>query len=45
MRIEFADTIKIGRHSQVRIDARKWMAGKLRSKKYGDKLDVEHGAP
>ena len=26
------------RRSQLRIDARKWMAGKLRPKKYGDKL-------
>lgn len=30
------------RRSQLRIDARKWMAGKLRPKKYGDKLDVDH---
>lgn len=30
------------RRSQLRIDARKWMAGKLRPKKYGEKLDVEH---
>lgn len=30
------------RRSQLRIDARKWMAGKLKAKKYGDKLDVEH---
>lgn len=29
--------------SRLRVDARKWMAGKLRPKKYGDKLDVEHG--
>lgn len=29
------------RRSQLRIDARKWMAGKLRPKKYGDKLDVD----
>lgn len=28
--------------SRLRIDARKWMAGKLRPKVYGDKLDVEH---
>lgn len=28
--------------SKLRIDARKWMAGKLRPKVYGDKLDVEH---
>lgn len=26
--------------SRLRIDARKWMAGKLRPKVYGDKLDV-----
>lgn len=28
------------RRSQLRIDARKWMAGKLRPKKYGEKLDL-----
>jgi len=27
--------------SRLRIDARKWMAGKLRPKKYGDKLDID----
>lgn len=27
--------------SRLRIDTRKWMAGKLRPKKYGDKLDVD----
>lgn len=27
--------------SRLRIDARKWMAGKLRPKKYGDKLEVD----
>ena len=30
------------RRSQIRIDARKWMAGKLRPKKYSDKLEIEH---
>lgn len=30
------------RRSVLRVDARKWMAGKLRPKKYGEKLDVEH---
>lgn len=30
------------RRSQLRIDARKWMAGKLRPKKYGEKIEVEH---
>lgn len=29
------------RRSQLRIDARKWMAGKLRPKKYGEKLDID----
>lgn len=29
-------------HRRLQVDARKWMAGKLRPKKYGDKLDVEH---
>jgi hypothetical protein len=29
------------RRSQLRIDARKWLAGKLRPKKYSDKLMVE----
>ena len=29
------------RRSVLRVDARKWMAGKLRPKKYGDKLEVE----
>jgi hypothetical protein len=29
------------RRAQLRIDARKWMAGKLRPKKYGEKLDID----
>lgn len=29
--------------SRLRIDARKWMAAKLQPKKYGEKLEVEHG--
>ena len=28
--------------SKLRIEARKWMAGKLRPKVYGDKLDLNH---
>jgi len=28
--------------SRLRVDARKWMAGKLAPKKYGDKLIAEH---
>lgn len=33
------------RRSQIRIDARKWMAGKMRPKKYGDKAQLEHSGP
>lgn len=29
--------------SRLRIDARKWMAGKLRPKVYGEKVSLEHG--
>jgi hypothetical protein len=32
------------RRSQLRIDARKWMAGKLRPKKYGEKLELSGDA-
>lgn len=28
------------RRSQLRIDARKWIAGKLKPKKYGDKIEI-----
>lgn len=31
------------RRSQLRIDARKWMASKMQPKKYGEKLDLNHG--
>jgi hypothetical protein len=30
--------------NRLRIDARKWMAGKLRPKVYGEKVDVAHGS-
>ena len=30
------------RRSQLRIDARKWMAGKLLPKKYGEKVALQH---
>jgi len=30
--------------SRLRIDSRKWMAGKLKPKKYGEKLEHEHSA-
>lgn len=29
-------------HRRLQIDARKWMAGKLQPKKYGDKLELDH---
>lgn len=40
--IDIADTEEDPTKARVRIDARKWVAGKLKPKKYGDKLDVEH---
>lgn len=30
---------------RLRVDTRKWMAGKLRPKKYGDKIVNEHSGP
>lgn len=38
--IGWAENGEAIRRSQLRIDARKWMAGKLKPKKYGDKLDL-----
>jgi hypothetical protein len=29
--------------SRLRVDTRKWVASKLKPKKYGDKLDLSHG--
>lgn len=29
--------------SRLRVDARKWLMSKLQPKKYGDRVDVEHG--
>lgn len=29
-------------HRKLRVDARRWMAGKLAPKKYGDKTQLEH---
>lgn len=29
--------------SRLRVDARKWIASKLKPKSYGDKMDVNHG--
>lgn len=33
--------VNVIQRDRVRIDARKWMLGKLMPKKYGDKLDIE----
>lgn len=42
--VQIADTEPDPQKARVRIDARKWVAGKQRPKKYGDKarVDVEH---
>lgn len=32
---------EVTNRSKIRIDARKWMLGKMQPKKYGDKLDVD----
>ena len=39
------ENVEVLRRSQMRIDARKWMAGKLRPKVYGEKLDLTHANP
>jgi hypothetical protein len=40
--LEIADDPEIdAAQARIRIDTRKWLAGKLRPKKYGDKLDVD----
>src|ERR1700729_1753803 len=36
---------EVMRPSALRIDARKWLAGKMAPKKYGDKQQVEHSGP
>ena len=38
--IGWAENGEAMRRSHLRIEARKWMAGKLKPKKYGDKLDL-----
>lgn len=37
---EIADTEEDPNKARVRIDARKWVASKLKSKSYGDKVDT-----
>ncbi len=42
--IDIADTkTDDPQRSRLMVDTRKWYAGKLRPKKYGDKLEHEHG--
>jgi hypothetical protein len=38
--VGIADTAEDAQVARLQIDARKWVAGKMRPKKYGDKLDV-----
>ena len=41
--IEIADDESIdAHHKRIMVDARKWVASKLKPKRYGDKLDLEH---
>jgi hypothetical protein len=41
--IEIADDKTIdANHKRIMVDARKWVASKLKPKRYGDKLDLEH---
>lgn len=40
--VEIADTEKDAAKARNRIDARKWAAGKLRPKVYGDKVSLDH---
>lgn len=34
---------EVTNRSRLRVDARKWIAAKLKPKKYGDKVDLNHG--
>jgi len=40
--VDIADNEKDPQKAKVRIDARKWVAGKLRPKKYSDRMKLEH---
>lgn len=41
--IEIADDADIdAHHKRIMVDARKWVASKLKPKRYGDKAEVEH---
>lgn len=41
--IEIADLAEDPQKARVQIDARKWKASKMAPKKYGDKVEHEHG--
>jgi hypothetical protein len=43
--LEIADSTNQADDRRVKIDARKWMAGKLRPKVYGDKVQQEVSGP
>jgi hypothetical protein len=43
--VRIADQELDANRARVRIDARKWAAGKLKPKKYGDKVVNEHSGP
>lgn len=40
--LEIADADLDPNRARVMIDARKWLAGKLRPKKYGDRVELDH---
>lgn len=40
--LEIADSEIDTNRARVMIDARKWLAGKLRPKKYGDRVELDH---
>ena len=40
--VEIADNEPDPQRARVKIDARKWVASKLKPKKYGDKITTEH---
>lgn len=40
--LEIADSDLDPNRARVMIDARKWLAGKLRPKKYGDRVELDH---
>ena len=40
--VDIADSEEDPAKARVRIDARKWYAGKMKPKVYGDKIDVNH---